>query len=266
MPSHQVGIIGYGGFGRYLHQAWDSHDNVTVTGISDHNPDVYSGPVAFHRHWEHLLDDRDITIVAIATPPSTHCQIAVAAMERGKHVLIEKPLATGLTEARKIMACQEQTGVVAGVDYMLRYNMLIKAVDSLQKTGCLGTLRRIAVENYASDETVLRDHWLWDESVSGGLLVEHAVHFLDLANFLTGSTPAQVTGYAAARPDGREDRVFAAVQHDNGVTATHYHDFSRPGFFERTEIRLIYDLAEIELQGWIPLAGRIRVLVNAETK
>ncbi len=65
------------------------------------------------------------------------------------------------------------------------------------------------------------------------------------------------------RPDGREDRVYASVLFENGITATHYHDFSRPGIFEKTQIRLIYDLAEIETTGWIPLAGKVRLLGNS---
>jgi len=50
-----------------------------------------------------------------------------------------------------------------------------------------------------------------------------------------------------------------------GLIATHYHAFSRPGFFEHTSIRLVYDLAQIDLQGWIPLAGQVTALVNEET-
>ncbi|MFC1543450.1 hypothetical protein ACFL4K_02790, partial [Candidatus Neomarinimicrobiota bacterium] len=55
------------------------------------------------------------------------------------------------------------------------------------------------------------------------------------------------------------------IAYDYGLIATHYHDFSRPGFFEHTSIRLVYDLAQIDLQGWIPLTGQLTVLVNAET-
>jgi predicted dehydrogenase len=96
--------------------------------------------------------------------------------------------------------------------------------------------------------------------------VEHAVHFFDMTGSFTDGQPVSVTGSSHCRVDGREDQVMATVIYDNGMMATHYHDFSRPGFFEKTSIRLVFALAEIEIEGWIPLSGRMRCLCTPETE
>ena len=52
------------------------------------------------------------------------------------------------------------------------------------------------------------------------------------------------------------------MKYDNGLLVTYFHSFARPGFFENTSIKLIYDLAQIEIEGWIPLSGKVKALVN----
>lgn len=266
MKPHKVGIIGYGGFGQFLHRAWDSLDRVQVVAAADENPAQNPGsPLRFYTHWEDLVADPDIDLVAVATPPYTHADIACEAMLRGKHVLVEKPLAISIEGARRIIETRDRTGKVAGIDYMMRFNPLIEAVTSLSRAGGLGNLSRAVVENYAQDEVLPPGHWFWDRNLSGGIMVEHGVHFFDLINGLTTAMPKHVSGMAHGRNNSQEDQVLAMVVYDNGLMATHYHAFSRPGFFEHTSIRLVYDLAQVDLQGWIPLAGQITALVNETT-
>ncbi|MEE9463945.1 MAG: Gfo/Idh/MocA family oxidoreductase [Candidatus Neomarinimicrobiota bacterium] len=262
MPrKFQVGIIGYGGFGQYLHQAWGGHPGVVVAAVADADPARRPSPGSrFYHQWQDLLNDPEIDIVTVATPCSSHAEIAVAALRRGKHVLVEKPLATTLEGAREIIAARDASGCVAAVDYMQRYNPLVQAVKALCDNDTLGILRRIVVENYAADDQLPPHHWFWDLERSGGILVEHGVHFFDLADYLSAATPVQVNGSAARRPDGRIDRMQASVQYDTGLLAEHYHAFCVPGYFEQTTIRLVFDLARIELTGWIPLQGRITAL------
>ncbi len=266
MTPHQIGIIGYGGFGQFLHRAWAPLEQVQVVAAADTDPGRDPGPpVRFYPQWEKLTTDPEIEIIVIATPPFTHADMACEAMSHGKHVLIEKPMATSLEDARRIMDLRDSTGRVAGIDYMLRFNPLVEALVAITHSGVLGDLRRAVVENYAQDEILPQDHWFWDRELSGGILVEHGVHFFDLINGLTTATPQRVSGVAHSRNNSQEDQVLATIAYDNGLMATHYHAFSRPGFFEHTSIRLVYDLAQVDLQGWIPLAGQITALVNETT-
>ena len=183
-------------------------------------------------------------------------------MQAGKHVLVEKPAATTREDALRIDAVAKETKRVVAVDYMLRFNPIIETLQGWARDGSFGVLRRVVVENYAQDESLSRDHWFWDPAKSGGILVEHAVHFIDLVNGCTDAEPAFVDGLSIRRDDGRTDRMGLTVVYDDGLVTQQYHAFSRPGLFERTSMRFVFDLAQIEVDGWIPLSGRVLALVN----
>lgn len=258
----RIGIVGYGGFGQFLHQAWETLSSASVEAVADTDPTRSPETARFHTSWQALITDEALDIISIATPPSTHAAIACAAMEAGKHVLIEKPLATTLSDARRILDAQQRSGRVATVNFMLRYNPVVEHLHRWSHDHTLGRLRRVLVENYAQDEALPPDHWFWDPTISGGILVEHAVHFIDLINGCTDAPPEQITGFSVRRQPGQEDRMGFTAIYGDGMTCSQYHAFSRPGFFERTTMHFIYDLAEIAVEGWIPLRGTVRALVD----
>ena len=268
MQVFNIGIIGYGGFGKFLHNAWMQLDNVRVVAIADKNADALQVPagVKAFTDWRELLREKDIDAVAIVTEPATHEEIATACMEAGKHVLIEKPLAITLSDAEKIRQARDRTGVVAAIDFIMRFNPLLNAIQGFTQQGVFGKLRRVDVENYAQDEQLPPEHWFWHPERSGGILIEHAVHFIDLVHFLAPAKIMKVNGLKHDRNPQQEDQVLANALYEGGLIATHYHSFARPGFFEVTKIKLAYDLADIELQGWIPLGGTLKGLVNPKTK
>lgn len=267
MHSHQIGMIGYGGFGQFIHNALKALPDVTLAAVADVNPTVKPEPgIRFYSDWREMLDNKTLDIIVVVTPPATHADIAGAAMRAGKHVWIEKPLATTLEDAHTILRTHSETGQKAIVNYMQRFNPLIEYIREWNQAEYFGPLRRVVVENYAQDASLGPSHWFWDRAQSGGILVEHAVHFMDLVHFIASAKPIRVQGLRHLRNEQQEDRIMANILYDNGLMATHYHAFSRPGFFEQTTIRLVYDLAQIELLGWIPLSGHISALVNAETE
>lgn len=263
----RIGIIGYGGFGRFLHNAWKSLGEAGVTAVADKNPNAApGGEIRFFTNWRDLIRDPDIDIISIAAPPSEHVEMACAAMEAGKHILVEKPLAIGILDGERIIRTRDKTGKTASVNFMMRFNPLVEAVGHLTGDKTLGELRRVVVENYAQDESLPPEHWFWNRSISGGILIEHAVHFIDLVQYLTGKRWVRASGMLHRRNDNQEDQVMAALLHEGGLFSTHYHAFNLPGFFEHTSFRLVYDLARVELEGWIQLEGSISALVNDETE
>ncbi|MCB0554829.1 MAG: Gfo/Idh/MocA family oxidoreductase [Phaeodactylibacter sp.] len=268
MKIHNIGIIGYGGFGKFLHNSWTKLENARVVAVADKAAQQTQGlrSVRTYTHWPDILLEKDIDLVAIATVPDTHEEIATACMEAGKHILIEKPLAISLTEAEKIIQTRNQTQVVAAIDFMMRFNPLLQEIQSLTHGEVFGKLRRVSVENYAQDALLPPDHWFWRPGCSGGILIEHGVHFIDLVHFLNPAKPLSVTGLKHNRTPRQEDQAIANVLYEGGLFATHYHAFSRPGFFEATKIKLAYDLADLELHGWIPLRAELKALVNPSTK
>lgn len=261
--KYKLGIIGFGGFGNFLYNAWSALDRVEIVSVADSRSQTLpSGKLRFYDNWKHLISDERIAIIAIATPPSSHAEIACAAMEAGKHVIIEKPIALSIADAREIISIRDKTDMRATVDYMLRFNPIVDVLTEWNKSLPFGTLRRVVVENYAQDESLNAEHWFWDKKISGGIFIEHGTHFFDLISHISGSEPQQVTGTGTNRNSKQADRALANVKYKNGLLATFYHSFARPGIFEDTSIRLIYDLAQIEINGWIPLSGKINALVN----
>ena len=270
MESHAspltVGIIGFGGFGRFLQQSWSPMEELAVTAVADSNSDIDAAGLSHFPRWQDLLADPTIDIVSIASPPNMHAEMACAAIESGKHVLVEKPLALVPEDARRIATRQEESSVVATVDYMLRFNPIVELIQEWARSRTFGALRRVLVENYAQDESLPRDHWFWNRASSGGILIEHAVHFIDVVHGCTAADPVHIDGFAQSRDDGRVDRMGLSAIYEDGLVMSQYHAFSRPGFFESTSMRFVFDLAQIEVQGWIPLRGRVHALVTEETE
>lgn len=258
----RLGLIGYGGFGRFLYHAWQQVTEVSLVAIAD--PVLHALPpgVQGYPDWQDLLAHADVEGVAIAVPPYLHATIACAAMEAGKHVLIEKPPALTFEEARRLQEIQTRTGRVAMVDFVLRYTPLVALVYRWCREGTFGKLRRVVVENYAQDATLPPTHWFWDPKQSGGILIEHGIHFIDLVQGCTTAQPVKVQGAGIWRTPEQMDRMLATVVYADGLMTTHYHAFAGPGFFEHTSLRFVFDLARLELTGWIPSKGHLTALLT----
>jgi predicted dehydrogenase len=267
MKKYKIGIIGYGGFGSFLHHWWDKMENAEVAAIAylEHRPEEGTG-CRLYSDWHELIKDPGIDIVSIVTPPGLHVEMACAAMRAGKHVLLEKPAAVTAEGAQELLDAARETGMSITVDHMIRYNPIIRSLIEISRTGALGKLRHAVVSNYAQDESLPPGHWFWDEEQSGGIQVEHGVHFFDIINALGGQRFVQVSGVWDNRNESQRDRVAAQVLYDGGLIASYYHAFSGPGFFERTTINLAYDRARVEIEGWMPLKGKLEALADANTR
>lgn len=259
-PGHGLGIVGAGGFATFLAGATASLPDVTVRSVADVRPEAASRLADAHGvrvadSWSDLLADPAVDIVVVATTPDSHASIAAAALEAGKHVLVEKPLALDDAEARDLVATVERTGRVLVVDHVLRYNPLLRALGRLRGP-LLGPVQRFCFENDASDEDLGPAHWFWDETRSGGIFVEHGVHFFDAAAALMDHPATSVQAVAARRSDGPVDLVSATVTHGDAL-ATHTHSFTHAHRCERQLMRLDCGAAEVRVEGWIPVLAVI---------
>ena len=133
---------------------------------------------------------------------------------------------------------------------------LIQRLQALRRADdepVLGELRRFAVENLAGDERLPADHWFWDRATSGGIFIEHGVHFFDAASWLLGDPPISVAAIQAARTSGEIDTVVASTLHAGGATATYAHSFAHPDAAEYQSVLLDWGFAHGTLRGWIPV-------------
>lgn len=252
----RAGLYGAGSFARFVAQSLGSSSDVRITAVASRTKAHADGMAhelgldGASQSFASLIADPDLDIIFVATPPSEHAEQAEAALSAGKHVMLEKPLATNAADAEKLVASAHARGLVLAVNHQMLYTPLIEALMLFNASRLVGPLLRISVENIASAEGLGDDHWFWDKRLSGGIFVEHGVHFFDWCGRLAGDTRRVVA--LATMHGAREDQVFAALQHDSGALASHYHAFVAGRETERTRITISYESVDIVLDGWIP--------------
>ncbi|SCF17394.1 Predicted dehydrogenase [Micromonospora viridifaciens] len=264
----RLGVVGAGGFAAFLTGALRELPDVTVTVVADPDADRagrLAGTLAARPvpNWRALVTADDVDVVVVATPPAGHAEIILAALRAGRHVFAEKPLATNEDEAAAIRDAVAASGRVLVVDHVLRYNPVLRALARLRDPAfaagpLLGPVRRLAFENDASDEDLGPEHWFWDERVSGGIFVEHGVHFFDAADALVGAVPSSVQGMLGHRPGSDLiDLAVATTRYPDGALATFAHGFSHAHRCERQLMRIDFGTAEARVTGWIPVYATV---------
>ncbi len=252
-----LGVVGAGGFATFIADAVADLPDVTVRAVAD--PQRRAAQALASNHgadvaddWTRLLEDDRVEAVVVATPPAEHARIATTALQAGRHVFCEKPLALDDDSADRLVdtVCRTRRALV--VDHVLRYNPILGALRRLDGE-LLGPLQRFCLDNDASDEDLGEAHWFWDRRLSGGIFVEHGVHFFDAATMLTGRPPTSVQAETARREHGPVDMATATVLHGADVLATHTHSFTHAHRCERQLMRLDYGPAEARVDGWIPV-------------
>ncbi len=251
-----LGLVGAGGFGGFCLAAFAEMPEIRVVAVADTGLGRAQAAAPegarVYGDYRAMLDDPAVQIVAINTPPHLHADMVRQAAAVGKHIFVEKPLATSLEQARMAVQAARAAGVQITVDYVLRFHPLHRLAAEIVRSGALGRLQHWSLENFATDEGLPADHWFWDQEQSGGIHVEHGVHFFDLCNHLAGAAPNAVSGWAQRRADGRIDRVSATVRYGDDVLATFYHSFTQIRRIERTTIQVNCSRGYLTLLGWIP--------------
>ena len=253
-----LGLVGCGRFGTFLLESFAGLPGLQLVAVADGDlaraeaAAAASGVAAYADVADLVADDR-VGVVAVTTPPASHAPVALAAIAAGKHVFCEKPLATDLAQATGVLRAARDRDVRLTVDYVLRRNPLYALLARLQ-ADLLGPLQRFALENLAGDEQLGPDHWFWDATVSGGILVEHGVHFFDACSWLAGAEPTMVQALAVERaPGGPVDTVVASAGYPGGASATFAHVFARPNAAELQRTTLDWGFAHGVLDGWVPV-------------
>jgi len=186
----RIGLVGCGAFARFSAEQYRRLPGVRIAAVADVDPaasrraaTALDAAVIDH---EAILVSPEIDLVYIATPPAMHHRQAGLALRAGRHVLVEKPLATSLEAARELEALAACRGRVCVANLVERYNPLAEAVRRLIESRVLGGLIHGVFLNEAADEGLRPEHWFWDRDVSGGIFVEHGVHFFDLVSSWLG--------------------------------------------------------------------------------
>src|SRR5207253_235950 len=165
-----------------------------------------------------------------------------------------------LQEADEMIGLAQKKNLTVIANLMQRYNPVFDLIRQLVDSKLLGEFLHGYFENYASDEGLPPEHWFWDRSKSGGIFVEHGVHFFDLFSGWLG--PGRVVAaQRTLRPGtGFEEQVNCSVCYGNGAVVNFYHGFTQPKRMDRQE--LLFERGDVRLEEWVPVRARLHALVD----
>lgn len=213
---------------------------------------------------EKLIRDEDVDTVIIATPPYLHFEFAKKALLAGKHIFLEKPGGLNPQEIDELIRISEENNLKATIDYVMRRNPIYYILKRLCVSKVFGSLERANLENFAHGDSMPPEHWFWDYKKSGGIWVEHGVHFFDLINWLVGLPDKVCAVNLECKGKKIIDRVQGLALHKD-VIVNYYHGFTKPSSFEKTTFYFTFEGAYVEVFGWIPVKMHIEALQTPES-
>lgn len=180
------------------------------------NVDVYSD-------YEKILRRTDIDLVSVCTPPYTHAELAIAFLNAGKHVVIEKPMASSLEECDAMNRAQEESGKVLSVISQNRFTNPMMKLKAILDTKLMGPIVHTQVDSFWWRGHSYYDLWwrgTWEKE-GGGCTLNHAVHHIDIFHWMNGM-PAEVTAVTSNTSHDNaevEDLSVAICRYSNGSLA-----------------------------------------------
>ncbi len=164
--------------------------------------------------WRDLVARADVDLVSVVTPPATHMEMTLAALEHGKAVLCEKPMAMNASEAKRMVERAREVGVLALIDHELRFLRSRRTMRSLLHNGTIGTVRHC---NYVfrSDYRGLLDRpWDWwsDEGMGGGTLGAIGSHVIDSFRWVLNAEVSAVSCMLTTQIPERLDKSTGTMR------------------------------------------------------
>ena len=246
-----VGVIGAGSQGSSLIRSLATVPNSKITGMCDiFEPNLSKGvnlagsqPKTF-TEYRKLIESKDVDAVVIATPLHMHYEIALAALDAGKHVFVEKTMMYSMKQCEQIvLATRAHASQVFQVGHQHRFDPVIHKVVDMSKDGAIGKVthircmwhrngdwrRPVPAINFDPSPWGYPDlehliNWRMYKRYSGGLMCELGSHMIEICNLIIGAKPAAVTGMGGIDywKDGREtfDNVTAVYNYPAGQKVT----------------------------------------------
>lgn len=210
-----IGFIGAGGIASTHLRNLESHERGTVVAICDIDEDVAASAAephdaATYTDFSTMYDDHDLDAVFICVPPFAHGEAELEAVERGIHLLVEKPLALTADTAREIEEAIEDAAVLSQVGHMTRYADVVERATEL-----IGD-RQVALVDGHWWGGVPGTAWWRVAAQSGGQVVEQATHTYDIVRYFAGDV-------ASVRAAGSQQVVTEAIDFEDATSATMTH-------------------------------------------
>lgn len=221
----KVGIIGVGGIARTHVPGWAASEHAELVAASDVNGTILeewgrqNGVGKLVTDPADLFRDPDIDIIDICTPNMYHAPLTIAALEAGKHVICEKPLAPTPKEIRQMIEARDRSGKKLMTAQHFRFKGISQAMKREIEAGALGEIYHARGWMLRRNGFIPRESFTSKAHSGGGPCIDIGVHILDLTLWLMGNPkPVAVTGVAKA-PLAHKEGQFAAWVADNTMPA-----------------------------------------------
>ncbi len=287
-PPVKFGVIGLGQWGKEIVTTLAKMPSAQVTVLCDtYQPFLdraakIAANATSQTDYRKLLESPDVEAVVIATPTHLHKEIALAAIQAGKHVYCEAPLAVTVEDSKAIALAGKDSGKVFQVGLQGRSNKLYKHVSQFLPMGALGNIAQVQAQwnkkqswrrPAPTPEREQESNWRLSRQTAAGLMGEIGIHQVDLTNWYLNGLPTAVHGYGGILQwkDGREvpDTIHCVFEYPKDVrmlySATLANSFSSQyTLFEGSDSALMmrekrgWMIREVDapLLGWEPYARK----------
>jgi predicted dehydrogenase len=221
----KVGLIGAGGIAQAYVRVFEGMTGARITAVADVRAQAANAiaktvrGTAYPSH-RALIEEADVDAVLVCSPPSTHPEIVLLAIERGRHVMCEKPLAIDVKSAAEMVAASEQAGVVFTMAAKFRFVDDVIRARKIVGSGILGEL--MTLENAFASRVDMTRRWNSDPTIAGGgVLIDNGTHSVDIVRYFLGPID-EVMAVEGKRVQNLavEDTASLMLRTADGVLAT----------------------------------------------
>ena len=237
MEKIRFALVGCGEIGIQTAEGMASAPHAVIVAATDPNRALaedltgrFGGQVA--ARFEDVLSDPNVDAVYIATPHFLHAPMAIQAAQAGKHLLLEKPIATNVADARSIINAFDMSGLRLGIAFLGQVDATCQRVREVVRSGAIGTVSGVRYvslidkpESYWHGGYTGRSRLDWrvsKQQSGGGVLIMNLIHDFNTIRYITGLEVVRAYGeYGTfATPVEVEDLAFASLRYDNGAVGS----------------------------------------------
>lgn len=191
MSNLNIAVIGVGNMGQHHVRTYSKLPEVNLVAICDTNKNIGEKLAKqygclFYENYVEMLIKQKIDAVSIAVPTALHHKVALEILNRGIHVLIEKPIATNLNQAMEIINKAKEKNVKLMIGHIERFNPAIRRMKDLISKGRLGDIISINVKRVGGLPPQRKD---------ANVVIDLAIHDIDISNYLLGESPKEIQGF-----------------------------------------------------------------------
>jgi myo-inositol 2-dehydrogenase / D-chiro-inositol 1-dehydrogenase len=221
----KVGLVGYGRFGKIHNEAIARLKDVEITSVcvgtkeSASEAEKLLPSASVYYDYDQFLTNENVDIIDVVSPNYLHARQAIAAMEKSKTVILEKPIAITIEDALELLKVQEKTKSIVQVMFEYRYIPFWKAFKIALNNGLVTNPTFAKLESWRGPFRTGSRGWRYDRPRVGHQLLEEAVHYFDLAVWYFGM-PEKVSGFTDSPSmwaDGRVSTGVITLEYKNGL-------------------------------------------------